>query len=198
MFILIIVCLVYFWTGKIKFLNCFRNYSFWPASDWLALNPFHSSFKCFHWTGADYSVDIQLSSSVFSLRDKKKQPASGSGSGSGQVGQFKNGMLILSSKEIQKIKGKRWREKVRRLFQGVFCISVIQNLKRGILCRINIFVCFCTNIWKQLFLQTTQVLKKTICLVFGNKFMIFGVWRSSRFKNLPNVASQIIRQWPFT
>ncbi|XP_054910200.1 uncharacterized protein C1orf131 homolog [Poeciliopsis prolifica] len=38
-------------------------------------------------------------------RDKKKQPASGSGSG--QVGQFKNGMLILSSKEIQKIKGKR-------------------------------------------------------------------------------------------
>ncbi|XP_014851735.1 PREDICTED: uncharacterized protein C1orf131 homolog isoform X1 [Poecilia mexicana] len=40
-------------------------------------------------------------------RDKKKQPASGSGSGSGQVGQFKNGMLILSSKEIQKIKGKR-------------------------------------------------------------------------------------------
>ncbi|XP_014894226.1 40S small subunit processome assembly factor 1 isoform X2 [Poecilia latipinna] len=40
-------------------------------------------------------------------RDKKKQPASGSASGSGQVGQFKNGMLILSSKEIQKIKGKR-------------------------------------------------------------------------------------------
>ncbi|XP_072300373.1 uncharacterized protein C1orf131 homolog [Eucyclogobius newberryi] len=39
-------------------------------------------------------------------KDKKKQPTSGSGSGpSGQVGRFKNGVLILSSKEIQKIKG---------------------------------------------------------------------------------------------
>ncbi|XP_041831174.1 uncharacterized protein C1orf131 homolog isoform X3 [Melanotaenia boesemani] len=37
-------------------------------------------------------------------RDKKK-PSSGSGGGpSGQLGRFKNGMLILSSKEIQKIK----------------------------------------------------------------------------------------------
>lgn len=35
-------------------------------------------------------------------------PGSGSGSGpSGQVGRFKNGMLILSSKEIQKIKGSK-------------------------------------------------------------------------------------------
>ncbi|KAM4713178.1 40S small subunit processome assembly factor 1 [Anableps anableps] len=41
-------------------------------------------------------------------RDKKKQPASGSGvAPSGQVGRFKNGMLVLSSKEIQKIKGKK-------------------------------------------------------------------------------------------
>ncbi|XP_028254236.1 uncharacterized protein C1orf131-like isoform X2 [Parambassis ranga] len=43
-------------------------------------------------------------------RDKKKKKvSSGSGSGSapsGQMGSFKNGMLILSSKEIQKIKGK--------------------------------------------------------------------------------------------
>ncbi|XP_028254238.1 uncharacterized protein C1orf131-like isoform X1 [Parambassis ranga] len=43
-------------------------------------------------------------------RDKKKKKvSSGSGSGSapsGQMGRFKNGMLILSSKEIQKIKGK--------------------------------------------------------------------------------------------
>ncbi|XP_033504536.1 40S small subunit processome assembly factor 1 [Epinephelus lanceolatus] len=40
-------------------------------------------------------------------RDKKKVP-SGSGSApSGQVGRFKNGMLILSSKEIQKIKGNK-------------------------------------------------------------------------------------------
>ncbi|KAJ0061226.1 hypothetical protein NL108_013508 [Boleophthalmus pectinirostris] len=39
-------------------------------------------------------------------KDKKKQSTSGSGSGpSGQVGRFKNGMLILSTKEIQKIKG---------------------------------------------------------------------------------------------
>ncbi|KAK7907577.1 hypothetical protein WMY93_016189 [Mugilogobius chulae] len=41
-------------------------------------------------------------------KDKNKQPASESGSGpSGQVGRFKNGMLILSSKEIQKIKGSK-------------------------------------------------------------------------------------------
>lgn len=47
-------------------------------------------------------------------RDKKKQPAPGSGSKSGsgtapsgQVGRFRNGMLILSPKEIQKIKGKK-------------------------------------------------------------------------------------------
>lgn len=39
---------------------------------------------------------------------KNKQPSSVSGSGpSGQVGRFKNGMLILSSKEIQKIKGSK-------------------------------------------------------------------------------------------
>ncbi|XP_056261086.1 uncharacterized protein C1orf131 homolog [Seriola aureovittata] len=40
-------------------------------------------------------------------RDKKKV-SSGSGSApTGQVGRFKNGMLFLSSKEIQKIKGKK-------------------------------------------------------------------------------------------
>uniref|UniRef100_A0A3B5B5S0 Uncharacterized protein n=1 Tax=Stegastes partitus TaxID=144197 RepID=A0A3B5B5S0_9TELE len=41
-------------------------------------------------------------------RDKKKKVPSGSGSAlSGQVGRFKNGMLILSSKEIQKIKSSK-------------------------------------------------------------------------------------------
>ncbi|XP_015227239.1 PREDICTED: uncharacterized protein C1orf131 homolog [Cyprinodon variegatus] len=41
-------------------------------------------------------------------RDKKKPSSSGSAATpSGQVGRFKNGMLILSSKEIQKIKGKK-------------------------------------------------------------------------------------------
>ncbi|XP_029984222.1 40S small subunit processome assembly factor 1 isoform X2 [Sphaeramia orbicularis] len=43
-------------------------------------------------------------------RDKKKATPSGPGSGSapsGQVGRFKNGMLILSTKEIQKIKGSK-------------------------------------------------------------------------------------------
>ncbi|GLD49765.1 uncharacterized protein AKAME5_000337600 [Lates japonicus] len=41
------------------------------------------------------------------IRDKKKV-STGSGSApSGQVGRFKNGMLILSSKEIQKIKGNK-------------------------------------------------------------------------------------------
>lgn len=41
-------------------------------------------------------------------RDKKKTSTSGSGLGpSGQVGRFKNGMLILNPKEIQKIKGSK-------------------------------------------------------------------------------------------
>ncbi|KAM7395058.1 hypothetical protein PAMA_006690 [Pampus argenteus] len=41
-------------------------------------------------------------------RDKKKKVSSGLASApSGQIGRFKNGMLILSSKEIQNIKGKR-------------------------------------------------------------------------------------------
>ncbi|XP_076021511.1 40S small subunit processome assembly factor 1 [Genypterus blacodes] len=48
------------------------------------------------------------------LRDKQRKKtkvSSGSSSGlSGQVGHFKNGMLILSSKEIQKIKGTRRRK----------------------------------------------------------------------------------------
>lgn len=42
--------------------------------------------------------------------NKKKVSSSGTGAGTaptGQVGRFKDGMLILSSKEIQKIKGKR-------------------------------------------------------------------------------------------
>ncbi|KAK2856005.1 hypothetical protein Q5P01_004740 [Channa striata] len=41
-------------------------------------------------------------------RDKKRKVSSGSSKApSGQMGRFKNGMLILSSKEIQKIKGKK-------------------------------------------------------------------------------------------
>ncbi|XP_041660928.1 uncharacterized protein C1orf131 homolog [Cheilinus undulatus] len=41
-------------------------------------------------------------------REKNKKVSSGSGTApSGQVGRFKNGMLILSSKEIQKIKGNK-------------------------------------------------------------------------------------------
>ncbi|KAK5879764.1 hypothetical protein CesoFtcFv8_022853 [Champsocephalus esox] len=46
-------------------------------------------------------------------RDKKKRVSSGSGSRSepsGQVGRFKNGMLILSSKEIQNVKGNKKRK----------------------------------------------------------------------------------------
>uniref|UniRef100_A0A8C6UQ26 Uncharacterized protein n=1 Tax=Neogobius melanostomus TaxID=47308 RepID=A0A8C6UQ26_9GOBI len=45
-------------------------------------------------------------------KDKNKPSTSGAGSGSGpsgQVGRFKNGMLILSPKEIQKIKGSKKR-----------------------------------------------------------------------------------------
>ncbi|XP_034056068.1 uncharacterized protein C1orf131 homolog [Gymnodraco acuticeps] len=44
-------------------------------------------------------------------RDKKKRVSSGSRSEpSGQVGRFKNGMLILSSKEIQNVKGNKKRK----------------------------------------------------------------------------------------
>ncbi|XP_067098083.1 uncharacterized protein C1orf131 homolog [Osmerus mordax] len=40
-------------------------------------------------------------------RDEKRRSSSGSSAPTGQVGRFKNGMLVLSSKEIQKIKTSR-------------------------------------------------------------------------------------------
>ncbi|XP_046877272.1 uncharacterized protein C1orf131 homolog [Hypomesus transpacificus] len=40
-------------------------------------------------------------------RDEKRKSSSGSSAPTGQVGRFKNGMLVLSSKEIQKIKTSR-------------------------------------------------------------------------------------------
>lgn len=47
-------------------------------------------------------------------RDKKKSSSASSMAASGQVGRFKNGMLILSPKEIQKIKkGPKWGKEVR-------------------------------------------------------------------------------------
>ncbi|XP_010745971.3 40S small subunit processome assembly factor 1 [Larimichthys crocea] len=54
--------------------------------------------------------DLKKKKKQSNPRDRKKKVSSGSGSGvapTGQVGRFKNGMLILSSKEIQKIKGNR-------------------------------------------------------------------------------------------
>ncbi|XP_059212895.1 uncharacterized protein C1orf131 homolog [Centropristis striata] len=54
--------------------------------------------------------DLKKKKKPSNQKDKKKKVPSGSSSGSapsGQVGRFKNGMLILSTKEIQKIKGKR-------------------------------------------------------------------------------------------
>ncbi|XP_026196864.1 uncharacterized protein C1orf131 homolog [Anabas testudineus] len=54
--------------------------------------------------------DLKKKKKQNNQRDKKKV-SSGSGSApSGQVGRFKNGMLVLSSKEIQKIKGNRRRK----------------------------------------------------------------------------------------
>ncbi|KAK2889971.1 uncharacterized protein C1orf131 homolog [Channa argus] len=53
--------------------------------------------------------DLKKKKKQNNQRDKKKKKVS-SGSSmapSGQVGRFKNGMLMLSSKEIQKIKGKK-------------------------------------------------------------------------------------------
>lgn len=52
--------------------------------------------------------DLKKKKKKKNSKDRSKQSSSGSGSGpSGQVGRFKNGMLILSSKEIQKIKGSK-------------------------------------------------------------------------------------------
>ncbi|XP_035534429.1 uncharacterized protein C1orf131 homolog [Morone saxatilis] len=56
--------------------------------------------------------DLKKKKKQSNQRDKKKKKeSSGSGTApSGQVGRFKNGMLILSSKEIQKIKGNKRRK----------------------------------------------------------------------------------------
>uniref|UniRef100_UPI0037E7D438 uncharacterized protein C1orf131 homolog isoform X2 n=1 Tax=Semicossyphus pulcher TaxID=241346 RepID=UPI0037E7D438 len=52
--------------------------------------------------------DLKKKKKQSNQRDKNKKVSSGSGTApSGQVGRFKNGMLILSSKEIQKIKGNK-------------------------------------------------------------------------------------------
>ncbi|XP_037606268.1 uncharacterized protein C1orf131 homolog isoform X1 [Sebastes umbrosus] len=62
---------------------------------------------------AEVQPDLKKKKKPSNQRDKKKKVSSGSGSGSaptGQVGRFKNGMLILSSKEIQKIKGNKKRK----------------------------------------------------------------------------------------
>lgn len=54
--------------------------------------------------------DLKKKKKQSNQRDRKKKNAASSGSGgapTGQVGRFKNGMLILSSKEIQKIKSNK-------------------------------------------------------------------------------------------
>lgn len=78
--------------------------------------------ECFQWHYFRCSIQIPVllhlnDWSLFpytsmSTRDKKKQNVSSSlgTAPSGQVGRFKNGMLILSSKEIQKIKGNKRRK----------------------------------------------------------------------------------------
>lgn len=55
--------------------------------------------------------DLKKKKKPSNQRDKKKKVSSGSGTApTGQVGRFKNGMLVLSSKEIQKIKGNKRRK----------------------------------------------------------------------------------------
>ncbi|XP_029902919.1 40S small subunit processome assembly factor 1 [Myripristis murdjan] len=57
---------------------------------------------------AKEEVQTDLKKKKKQNKPRAKKTSSGSGLGpSGQVGRFKNGMLILSSKEIQKIKGSR-------------------------------------------------------------------------------------------
>ncbi|CAL9691952.1 unnamed protein product [Knipowitschia caucasica] len=52
--------------------------------------------------------DLKTKKKKKSPKDRRKSSTSGSGAGpSGQVGRFKNGMLILSPKEFQKIKGSK-------------------------------------------------------------------------------------------
>ncbi|XP_060907624.1 uncharacterized protein C1orf131 homolog [Labrus mixtus] len=59
----------------------------------------------------DVQPDLKKKKKHSNQRDKSKKVSSGSGTApSGQVGRFKNGMLVLSSKEIQKIKGNKRRK----------------------------------------------------------------------------------------
>ncbi|XP_037541873.1 uncharacterized protein C1orf131 homolog [Nematolebias whitei] len=57
----------------------------------------------------EYQPDKKKKKKKSNQRDRKTPSSSGLGSGStlGQVGRFKNGVLVLSSKEIHKIKGKK-------------------------------------------------------------------------------------------
>lgn len=64
-------------------------------------------------TKEEVQPDLKKKKKQSNPRDRKKKASSGSGPGTaptGQVGRFKNGMLILSSKEIQKIKGNKRRK----------------------------------------------------------------------------------------
>lgn len=49
-----------------------------------------------------------------SARDRKTATSGLVAAPTGQMGRFKNGMLILSSSEIQKIKGRKWDQEEHR------------------------------------------------------------------------------------
>lgn len=55
----------------------------------------------------EVQMDVKKKKKQSKPRDEKRKSSSGGSAPTGQVGRFKNGMLVLSSKEIQKIKTSR-------------------------------------------------------------------------------------------
>ncbi|KAK9531276.1 hypothetical protein VZT92_010711 [Zoarces viviparus] len=88
-----------------------------PKKDYVNYKMMQQQIKEKKQKAKEVQPDLKKKKKPSNQRAKKKKVSSSSGSGSGsgsaltgQVGRFKNGMLILSSKEIQKIKGNKRRK----------------------------------------------------------------------------------------
>ncbi|XP_075939933.1 40S small subunit processome assembly factor 1 [Anarhichas minor] len=84
-----------------------------PKKDYVNYKMMQQQIKEKKQKAKEVQPDLKKKKKPSNQRAKKKKVSSTSGSGSaptGQVGHFKNGMLILSPKEIQKIKGNKRRK----------------------------------------------------------------------------------------
>ncbi|KAM6905843.1 40S small subunit processome assembly factor 1 [Lycodopsis pacificus] len=86
-----------------------------PKKDYVNYKMMQQQIKEKKQKAKEVQPDLKKKKKQSNQRDKKKKVPSSSSSGSGsaptgQVGRFKNGMLILSSKEIQKVKGNKRRK----------------------------------------------------------------------------------------